>query len=125
MSTFGELADKAYALRAKRLALQADVDDLKHEETEIKNQLLEEMPSAGLLLAGGQVAQAKITEKEVVVLKDKMAFLKWVAEDVDGRAILAGSAINTAVVKEHLDDGETIPGIQTITLTQISTRKLS
>jgi hypothetical protein len=75
--THAECADMAYKLRQERYALQKKVDEMKSQEAELVEHLIDNLPKTQALGIVGKVARATIVEKEIVDLqgdgKDKFA----------------------------------------------------
>lgn len=108
----GELVDKAYQTRAKRLELERQVDELKKAETDLKQLAIDALRVVGLESARGKVATATITKRRRLSVKDWSAFWAWARKDPGGNYVqkrVASEATNEWLA-EH--KGKAVPGVE-------------
>lgn len=117
----GMRIDELYRLRAQRLELAKQVDELKMKETIEKEAIRNQLDSVGLAKATGSLATAGVTCKRMPVVEDwDQVFAYMVKEqafDIVERRLarLAWSA--------RLDDGILIPGTQSTEVFDLSLTK--
>ena len=61
MSNIGTLIDGLYALRSRRLELTKEVENMKSQETTMRQQIIMELDNIGLAKASGTEATVGIT----------------------------------------------------------------
>jgi hypothetical protein len=117
----GEKIDKLYEARSARLRLEAQVKELKAQETDIKTSIMAELAESGLQGAKGQIATASLTYKVQPDVKDWDAVYAYIkANDAFN---LLHRRITTTLWESMLDDGEEIPGIIAAHITDLSLTK--
>jgi hypothetical protein len=113
-----EAADKLYETKTKRLALQKQVDELKHEEKELTDFLVNNLSKADTTGVSGKTATAKVVTKDIPIVTDWDAFYNYVHAN---RAFeLLQRRLGSPAVKERWESGETIAGVGTFTDVSIS-----
>ena len=73
----GTCADRLYKLREERLALQKKVDELKAEETALKNHIIDMLPKSEASGVAGKVARVTVVTREEPQIKDQNALRKY------------------------------------------------
>jgi hypothetical protein len=115
------LADHWNATRTQRLAMQKEVDALQANETKLKEQLITYLLESGSTAIGGQTGTAKLVHKKEPTVADWDAL--WAHIQQTGEFELLYRRMNAASVKERWEAGETVPGVQSIDVTNISWSK--
>ena len=105
----GSLIDRYYEMRTKRIEAAREVDKMKRQELEIKQQIMVEMDTNGLGKVTGQVATAGITTNIVPEVEDWEAVHKYIREH--DRFDLLQKRLSVVAWRDMvLDGGELVPG---------------
>ena len=121
-TTLGELADQLYQLRADRLALQHQVDDIKSTETKLTDEVIRLLGDAHATAVAGRVARAGITPSRVGAIKDFAAVKAYVV--ATGDLELFQRRLNDGYLRDRWDAGEAVPGIEPFTVIKLSLTKV-
>lgn len=108
--SIGDCIDAALKARAKRKALQADMDKLEKIEKDLKEHIIQTFAKSDIDGARGRMGSASIVSKDVPKVLDKEAFGKWVAKH-QAWDLLYGKAVEEACNQRWEDDIE-IDGIE-------------
>lgn len=119
--SYGALADKLLDLRNKRLALESDAEELKKQETQIKEHLIREMPKADLRKLVGKYASVSLRSKEMPHIVDWDAFRKYLKRK-DAFDLLQKRTSPDAF-RERWEAGEEIPGVEKFNVLELSVTK--
>lgn len=106
----GGCVDRLYTLRAERLQLQHEVDEMKSDEKDLETHILNTFTKEELRGAKGDVATAAIKRTTSVVLNDWDAFVKYVVETESWDLLRKQPASNA--VKARWDDKVEVPGTE-------------
>lgn len=117
----GELIDGLYELRAQRLAIEKQVEELKARETSTKEEILFLLREGGLEGAKGAVATAAITYKTKPNVTDWDAVYNFI-RDQDMLSLLQ-KRLTVTLWAALQEDGVTVPGVESITLPDLSLTK--
>ncbi len=118
----GACADRLYELKEARLVVQKQADAIEQEEKALKAHLIDTLPKSKAEGVSGTVANVKIVRKEVPQVKDYEAFYAHVKKT--GSFDLLQRRLNDAAVKERLDAGKVIPGVEVFTAVSVSLTKV-
>lgn len=126
----GVMADSYYEARAKRLALQKEVDEAKKLEDTAEAMLISALKAQGLEGAKGMVATAAIKRNDTVVLdKDeegniigREAFENFILYTRDLGLLQFRPSLTRC--KELWDAGHHIPGVSCVKVESISLTKV-
>lgn len=118
----GLCADKIYALRQKRIEAQKVVAAIEEEEKALKDHIIEHLPKSQQTGASGKVANVKVITKEIPQIGDLDAFYGYVRKTK--RTDLLQKRLNEGAVKEILEAGKKVPGIQTFNAITLSITKV-
>ncbi len=118
----GEVADQLYNLRQERYALQKKVDAIAKQEEELKQHLLNVLPDDGAIGVSGVRARVTITTKHVPQVVDWGQFYAHVA--ANQAFSLMQRRLSDAAIKEILDAGEVVPGVELRELKGLSINKV-
>jgi hypothetical protein len=120
-TTIGKCADKLYKLRQERLKLQQVLESLKKEETELKNYLIDNISkfdSSGVM---GKIASVRIITKDVPQVDDWDQLFKYVHKH---KAFdLLQRRVSSEAVRQRWEEEQTIDGISTFTVVDVSITK--
>jgi hypothetical protein len=104
----GTRIDAVYELRAERLKLQRQVDEIKLKETLEKESIREELGTMGLAKASGSLCTAGLTCKTVGIVENWDQVYDFI-KDTDAFDLMQRRLSNDAW-KARLDSGILIPG---------------
>ena len=120
--TLGELIDKLYALRAERLALTQQADDMKKDEDAIRTTILGMLDSVDLTAGKGSVAQASIKISLVPSLQDFDKFFNYVVRNK--ATDLIRRQVNATAIRERWDAGKVVAGVEPLEVRDIHLTKI-
>lgn len=113
-ATLGAAADRLYTVRAKRLALQKQVDAMRAEETFLSEHLIQKLPKSQASGIAGRVARATVGTKDVPQVADWEALQAHILKNAKrnpGVWALMQRRVGEAAVKELWEAGKTVPGV--------------
>lgn len=120
--SLGDLADEYAVVRQRRLDDEKVAKAVKERETELFNSALEtlnESPDTGAM---GKTYSVQRVEKEQNNVTDWPAL--WAYIQKTGSFDLLGKSINQKAVREQLEAGEEIPGVEKQTVATLSFKKV-
>lgn len=120
--SLGACADRLYALREKRLAMQREVDLVEEEEKALKEHLINVLPKSEASGVSGKTANVKIVTKEIPQVKNWPSFYAFVKRN--GAFELLGKRLVDSAVKERWEAGEKVPGVESFTAVTVSITKI-
>lgn len=120
--SMGVCADQLYAIRNKRIAEQKKVDELAAEESALKEHIIENLPKSQQTGASGKVANVKISTKEIPQIADLTALYGFIRRTK--REDLLQKRLNEGAVKEIIDAGKMVPGVQLFKAVTVSLTKI-
>lgn len=118
----GACADKLFELRAKRLAMQKEVDAVEAEEKAYKEHIINTLPKSEASGVAGKLARVTVVTKEVPQVKDWDAFYKFVKKT--GQFDLLQRRLTDAAIKERWEHGKEIPGVEHFNAVSVSINKV-
>jgi hypothetical protein len=119
--SIGTMIDSLYDLRAQRLAIEKQVEELKARETATKEEILFILKESGLEGAKGEVATASIQYKIKANVTDWDAVYSYI-RDNDMFALLQ-KRLTTTLWAALQEDGILVPGTEPMALTDLSLTK--
>jgi hypothetical protein len=119
--SIGTMIDSLYELRAQRLAIEKQVEELKARETATKEEILSILKESGLEGAKGEVATASIQYKIKANVTDWDAVYAYI-RDNDMFALLQ-KRLTTTLWAALQEDGILVPGTEPMALTDLSLTK--
>lgn len=120
--TLGACADLLYTTRKDRLELQKQVDDLKKQEGELKEHIIQNLPKSSATGVSGKVANAKVTKTDKPTVEDWDKIYKYIKKN--NAFELMQRRLNTKSVEERWEDGKKIPGVGKMTVVDVSSTKV-
>lgn len=120
----GAAIDLLYAMRAKRLALEKDVEAMKQDEASLKAYIIQGLQSVKLQSGRGAIATGSIRPKHYCRVADGgwPKFWAWARRDAGGNYVEKRAA-STAVL-EYLDVSKKgVPGVETGSVLDLSLTK--
>lgn len=118
----GECADLLYTLRAKRLKIQKQADDVKTQETILTEHIINTLPATAQSGVAGKLARVSIQKEDVPKVDDWDKFYAYIAKNKAFE--LLGRRLKTEAINERLDKEKKIPGIGSITVKSVSINKV-
>ncbi len=109
-ASLGDLADEYAVVREKRLAEEKIAKATKERETELFNSALATLDESADTGAMGKEYAVQRVEKDVNNVTDWPALWKHIQQT--GSFELLGKSINQKAVREQIEAGEAIPGIE-------------
>lgn len=119
--TLGHLADLLYKLREERKGIEGKAEEIKSEETRIKNYLIENLPKEQLVKLTGKLASISLTKNLVPQVTDWDKLYAFVEKN-DAFDLLQKRPSSTAF-KERWEAGIEVPGVDKFVALDISVRK--
>lgn len=120
--SLGDLADEYSVVRQKRLDIEKDAKAVKEREMELYNSALETLNESSDTGAMGKLYAVQRVEKEVNNVADWPSLWKHIREN-DAFELL-GKSINQKAVREQIEAGEEIPGVEQNTIATLSFTKV-
>jgi hypothetical protein len=103
------MVDKFYAARAKRLAAEDKIEEMKKGEAKQKEEILRALTAAGLESATGKLTTASITKTDIAKLADPVAFFAHVLQT--GEVDLIEKRASKSACAARWERGEEVPGV--------------
>jgi hypothetical protein len=125
--TLATCADHLYTTRQERLLLQKQVDELQARETALREHLIQNLPKSQATGIAGKVARATVENKDVVQVEDWDKFHTYVLKQAPknpGIWAMLQKRVGDAAVKEVLNGGGKVPGVQMIQIPVVSLNKV-
>ncbi len=120
--TLGTCIDKMYEVRARRLELQREAEELKKDETALREAALDHMRRDRTTKATGKVATFSYRPEAVPVVEDWDAFYDWVSEE--GAFECLQRRLNGGACMEYIEDEESnVRGLKVETVNKFSLTK--
>ena len=120
--TIGACADLLYATRQRRLALSKQVEQLEAEESELREHIINTLPKSEASGVAGRVARVTVHTKDVPQVKDWAKFYAYVKKT--GQFDLMQRRLADGAVKERLEAGKKLPGVEVFRATVVSLNKV-
>lgn len=122
IKTLADKADRYYTLRQERLAKQKEVDAMQAEESALKDELINSISKAEVGGVAGSVCRVTVVTKPKPKLVDFDALIVFIRRRNAWELIR--HAINEAAVKERLEAGQDVPGVEVFNVVDLSVNKL-
>ena len=120
-TSIGSMIDGLYDLRAQRLAIEKQVEELKAAETEMREAIIGTLKESGLEGAKGETATASLQYKIKPNVQDWDAVYDYIREN-DMFALLQ-KRLTTTLWAALQEDGITVPGTEGIPIVDLSLTK--
>lgn len=118
----GTRIDALYALRATRLLLEKDIDALKKQEAEAKQEIIDALKAANMQGGKGAAATASITYKTKPQVTDWDAVYAFIKKK--DMPSLLHKRLTEGLWQSLQDDGIVVPGTEAMTLVDLSLTKV-
>ena len=116
-------ADMLYETRAKRLAVQKEVDALQAVESALREHLIANLPKSEATGVSGKVANAKIITDKLPRVTDWEAVHAYIKKT--GAFELMQKRLSNEAVQERWDAGKKIPGVEEYQVVKVSLTKVA
>ena len=120
--TTGECADLLYEVKAKRLAMQKQVEVLEENEKALKDHIIQTLPKSNASGVAGKVARVSVYSEDIPQVEDWDAFYAFVKKN-DAFELLQ-RRVATMAVTERLEAKQKIPGVKIFQAKKVSLNKL-
>lgn len=120
--SMGRCADLYSDVRALRLQMDKEVDAVKAREAEIREWIINNLSKSDDTGASGLRYRAQIVMKDIPRPANWEAIHKFVQES--GRFDLLQRRLGEKAVKDMLDAGEQIPGVEVVHVPEVSITKI-
>jgi hypothetical protein len=118
----GLCADLYSEVRALRLAMDKEVEQVKKREAEIREHIISNLSKSDDTGAAGLKYRAQIVTKSVPKLTDWSAFTGYILEN--DRFDLIQKRPSDKAIMDMLADGKAIPGIEQMHIPEVSITKI-
>ncbi len=118
--SLGAVADQMKKVKDLRIAMQKEVDEVEKREKELRDHLINEMDADSEGAVGKRYVAAIKTE-EVPIVEDWDDFNDYMLDE--DRVDLLQKRLSVKAIKELLDDGVKVPGINTMIVKKVSLTK--
>ena len=114
-------ADAYKALRTKRLDLSHQVDELKKEETQLMNELIEVLSEQGVEGVQGKTCRVSLNPSIVPIVVDWDKLNKYILKN---EALeFFQQRLSVTAVRDRWDAGEKVPGVKEDTKIKLKVNK--
>lgn len=121
-ATIGACADLLYKIRQERLKLQKEVEALEAQEHELREHIIATLPKSEASGVQGKVARVSVVTKDIPQVKDWNVFYEYVRKN---KAFdLLQRRLADKAVKDRLEDGKKLPGVELFRATTVSLNKI-
>ena len=121
-TSIGRCADLYAEVRALRLAMEKETEEVKKRETEIREHIIENLSKSDDTGASGLKYRAQIVMKVKPKLADWQAFTGYILEY--DRFDLVQKRVGEKAVEDMWDAGEAVPGIEKMNIPDVSITKI-
>lgn len=120
--TLGECIDSLYLARAKRLALDKEVEEMKKVETALREHIKHNFAEEDLDGARGKIATATLTTLYQPTATDWAVVFEYIRKN---RAFdLLQKRLSATACRARWDNNKNIPGVEKIPVTDLSVTKI-
>lgn len=121
--SIGRTADLYSDVRALRLAMEKEVEAVKARETELREYIIANLSKSDDTGAAGLRYRAQIVMKDVPRATDWPSVHKFIQET--GRFDLLQKRLGETAVKDMVEQGEQIPGVEIVHVPDVSITKIA
>ena len=118
----GACVDKAYALRAERLEIEKQAEEIKKQEAALKDHIIATFSKADIEGAKGKVASASVSRSVKGNVKDWAAVYQYITSH--DAFDLMERRLNNKAYRDRLDEGEAVPGVEPFDVITLSLTKI-
>lgn len=118
----GEVADLLYATRAKRLAMDKQVEDLKSQESALKQHLIDNLPKSETTGVAGKTARVQVVVKQRVGVDNWDALYAHIKKT--GSFDLLQRRVSDTAVKDRWENSKQVPGVSATPVVDVSITKV-
>jgi hypothetical protein len=118
----GACADLLYTTQQKRYEVQKLVDELKAQETQLKDKIINELPKSEASGVTGKLARVTVVCKEQPRIDDQDKLFAFVKKT--NRFDLLQKRLSDAAIRDMWDEGKEIPGVSKFNTVGVSINKI-
>lgn len=118
----GACADLLYQLRADRLKVQRQADEIEAREKALKEHIIATLPKSQASGVSGKEANVKVEKKQVAQVKDWKKFYAHLKRT--GDFDLLGKSLKQEAVRERWDHRKKVPGVEPFDVITVSCTKV-
>jgi hypothetical protein len=118
--TVGAMADEYSIVRTERLRLKKAMEAVQSRETEIYNCIMSTLDESADTGASGALYRVQRVEKDRTAVKDWPSL--WAYIQANGAFDMLQKRVNDKAVKDLIEDGKTVPGVE---ITKVPTLSFS
>ena len=120
--TLGACADQLYETRCHRLEVEREAKELCALEAALKEKIIQELPRSEASGVAGKLARVSVSLKEIPQVKDWPKFYAYVSKHKCYE--LLQRRLSDAAIKERLEAGEKLPGVELFKTPVVSLNKV-
>ncbi len=120
--TLNELIDEKKSIKDQLTDLNVEISKLKEREDTIDTKIIEKLDSEGLARSANEVASVSIREDFVPDVQDWDALYEHIRDTEDFS--LLHRRVSSTAFKERINQGDTVPGLQTREIRRVNFRTL-
>ena len=120
--TLNELIDEKKSIKDQLTDLNIEISKLKEREDTIDAEITKKLDSEGLTRSANEVASVSIREDFVPDVQDWDALYEHIRDT--GDFSLLHRRISSTAFKERINQGDTVPGLQTREIRRVNFRTL-
>ncbi len=126
LKKLGAVADLLYTTRQERLTLNKDVEEMKSQETQLKNYIIDNLPKSDQTGASGSIANVKVDRDEVFQAENWDEVYAWIKKN--NAFEILNRALNQTALRDRYENGgpkfKGIPGIIKQGIVKVSVTKV-
>lgn len=120
--SIGACADRLYQCQNERYELQKLVDNLKEEETALKDHIINTLPKSEASGVSGKLARVSVYTKPVPQAKDWSKIYAYIKKT--GSFDLLQRRLAEKAISDRFEAGKKIPGVEIFNAVAVSINKL-
>lgn len=118
----GEVADLLYATRAARLAKEKEAEELKSQESQLKQHLIDNLPKSETTGVAGKTARVQVVVKQRVGVDNWDALYAHIKKT--GAFDLLQRRVSDTAVKDRWENSKQVPGVSATPVVDVSITKV-
>ena len=120
--SIGAAIDLLYTLRSNRLAEEKKIEELKAQESALREHIMANFAKSDLDGAKGKLATASIKRSTQAEIEDWPKYLKWVLKNEAYACVQ--KRVGITALREYWDNGKQVPGVTPIQVEDLSLTKV-
>lgn len=115
-------ADLYYETRTRRLDMEKDAEQVRKDEAELREHLINNLPKSQAGGIAGKKARVEISKRNVPKISNEKKFFAYAHRK--GNEDLVKETMVVSAVQARWDEGKVVPGIEAFTVVGLSLHKL-